>query len=827
MPAQLNPAMTWVRALATLCVFACANACGSSGPACADGTHQSGNACVLDAPAPSCGAGTVLVGTACVPIDGGSAADTIADTSSTDDAANPDDGSDAGDADAAPEIDAAADLPDAATSCLTPCAKGYVCSALGTCEPDQVAVKWTCLPVAKGDGAACDCNCGEPDPDCADPSLPVAGCGPSGTCKSDGTCATCAPSCTGKQCGSDGCGGSCGTCLEPDKLYCSKTGQCVPACVPECGGLNCGDDGCGGSCGTCAGSQICQSGQCTTLPPELSCLNQCGGLASGGCSCEKGCKSAGTCCADVDFACACLPDCSGKVCGSDGCGGFCGACENGLYCDIGQCVVDLCQPDPCGGHGSCSQVDGSCACESQFTGTQCDACASGLVDYPKCTPDQCAGKPMACTGHGACEPIDGSCACDVGFSGATCDGCTLAGETWPACTDPCAGVVCVDDNPCTNDVCDAFGQCKFIANSVPCDDGNSCTQNDTCNGGGCSGSVICTIAVNSSDDVDDGTCDSNHCSLREALILANSNFDASSIGFTKDLTVTPTSALPTIKTPVSIVGNGHAVIVDGGGAQILLAQNADLTLRNLTVRKGTAEQGGAVQVVGGKFTAQRVRFLNNSATKDGGAVYVDGPADVSECHFQGNTTSGKGGAIDLAADHTLTVNRSSFDGNSAGSGGGIAAGGTVSVTNSSFIKNSASSSGGAIVAAEATVLQCSFWSDNPVAVPDLDVATLHLGNSVVAGLASLGNLCSSSTVDAIGTWIADGSCSANLSGVVVGLTVVSTVFGEVLSVAKGSGLVDAGKAAICSIASVEGVDQIQTPRPQGNACDIGAMEVAQ
>ncbi len=816
MPAQLNPAMTWARAFACLCVLVGASACGSSGPACASGTHVSGNACVADGPAPVCGAGTVQEGSVCVPVDGGSTADATGDASGTDDAQ-----ADTG----ATDIDTAADLPDSATSCLTPCAKGYVCSALGTCEPDQVTVTWTCLPVAKGDGATCDCNCGEPDPDCADASLPVAGCGLGGACKADGTCATCVASCSGKQCGSDGCGGSCGTCLDPTKLYCSKTGQCIAACLPACSGLDCGDDGCGGSCGACTGSKLCQSGHCTALPPELSCVNQCGGLATGGCSCEKGCKNAGTCCGDVDFACACLPDCSGKQCGSDGCGGFCGDCAEGLYCDVGQCAVDLCHPDPCAGNGSCSQVDGSCTCDSKFTGKQCNACAAGLVDYPKCTPDQCAGKTGTCSGHGACQAIDGSCVCDTGFAGASCGACVLAGATWPACTDPCAGKVCTDDNPCTNDTCDATGACKFIANSLPCDDGDPCTQNDTCSTGGCYGTVSCTIAVNSSDDVDDGTCDGSHCSLREAILLANSNLDASSIGFTKDLTITPASALPTIKAPVSIVGNGHAVILDGGGAQILLAQNAGLTLRNLTVRKGSAAQGGAVQVTGGQFTAQRVRFLDNASSKDGGAVYVDGPADVSECHFQGNTATGKGGAIDLAAGNTLTVNRSSFDGNSAGSGGAIATGGTLNVVNSSFIKNSASSSGGAIVAQEATILQCSLWSDSPVAVPDVAVPTLHLGNSVIAGLASLGNLCSASTVDAIGTWIADGSCSANLSGVVTGLSVVNTTFGEILSVASGSGLIDAGNIGACGTSSVAGVDQIQTPRPQGMACDIGAMEV--
>eukprot|EP00906_Rhabdomonas_costata_P017414 RCo025133 len=42
----------------------------------------------------------------------------------------------------------------------------------------------------------------------------------------------CTPSCSGKQCGSDGCGGSCGTCTSGTCN--TTTGQCV--CTPSCAG---------------------------------------------------------------------------------------------------------------------------------------------------------------------------------------------------------------------------------------------------------------------------------------------------------------------------------------------------------------------------------------------------------------------------------------------------------------------------------------------------------------------------------------------------------------------------------------------------------------
>ena len=97
-----------------------------------------------------------------------------------------------------------------------------------------------------------------------------------------GQCVTgCTADCAGKQCGSDGCGGSCGAC-QPGQVCAG--GQCVVDCVPDCSGKQCGPNGCGGTCGLCQPGFVCAGGVC-----------------------------------DDD----CIPDCAGKMCGSDGCGGTC------------------------------------------------------------------------------------------------------------------------------------------------------------------------------------------------------------------------------------------------------------------------------------------------------------------------------------------------------------------------------------------------------------------------------------------------------------------------------------------------------------------------
>ncbi len=42
----------------------------------------------------------------------------------------------------------------------------------------------------------------------------------------------------------------------------------------------------------------------------------------------------------------CVPDCTGKVCGDDGCGGSCGGCEPGITCSAGACGGGTVPPPP-------------------------------------------------------------------------------------------------------------------------------------------------------------------------------------------------------------------------------------------------------------------------------------------------------------------------------------------------------------------------------------------------------------------------------------------------------------------------------------------------
>ena len=190
------------------------------------------------------------------------------------------------------------------------------------------------------------------------------------------------PSCEGKECGEDGCGGNCGDCDEYLGSFCDS-GTC--ACVPDCAGKECGADGCGGSCGQCkdafeCATPICQDGLCDWIVDVWYCLvdGECiqSGTEKGDNVCQK-CSPTGNqwdwTAAPDGVECAgghvcfdgecCNKDanCQGKECGDDGCGGVCGTCAGPQdACVEGSCKCQpACEGKECGDDG-CNGTCGSC-----------------------------------------------------------------------------------------------------------------------------------------------------------------------------------------------------------------------------------------------------------------------------------------------------------------------------------------------------------------------------------------------------------------------------------------------------------------------------------
>ncbi len=250
--------------------------------------------------------------------------------------------------------------PDCADCCTAAsCDDGRFCNGVEVCD----AASGQCqpgVPVCAGAAPVCDeatrtCRCGDDD-DCVAPER----------C-SNGVCG-CTPACDGKQCGDDGCGGTCGSCAAGDEC---NAGLC--GCVPDCDGRQCGSDGCDGSCGACAGADVCDDGSCVCVP-------DCAGRVCGDDGCGGSCGEcpSGTC--SPSGQCNCVPDCAGRECGDDGCGGSCGSCSVGACglagtCDCTpDCAGRECGDDGCGGScGACGphqQCPASGQCQN--TGVICD-----------------------------------------------------------------------------------------------------------------------------------------------------------------------------------------------------------------------------------------------------------------------------------------------------------------------------------------------------------------------------------------------------------------------------------------------------------------------
>jgi hypothetical protein len=150
----------------------------------------------------------------------------------------------------------------------------------------------------------------------------------------------CVPTCAGKLCGDDGCGGVCGVACASTHT-CLK-GRCV--CPPSCAPSNaCGPDGCGDSCGMCTGGRTCQGGQCTC--PEAECNGAC--VAT--CAVDK-MRNPSTCgCCMPNDAEDCVNDddcCSGRC--DPGPGSFdpyfCSGLPNATACEFNeQCRSGICE----------------------------------------------------------------------------------------------------------------------------------------------------------------------------------------------------------------------------------------------------------------------------------------------------------------------------------------------------------------------------------------------------------------------------------------------------------------------------------------------------
>jgi len=379
-----------------------------------------------------------------------------------------------------------------------------------------------------------------------------------------------------------------------------------------------------------------------------------------------------------------------------------------------------------------------------------------------------------------------------------------------------------------------------------------------------------TILVDSLSDgapVMDGAC-----TLREAIANANTNTDSSEgdcvsgngadiIAFADGGTITLTSALPALSDPQGIVINGDVdddnvgdITIHGnyGPAALSVVTGAEAELNGLRVIYSRGSLGGGL-ANSGILTVTNSTFFGNSANYSGGGIYNAGQLTITNSAITDNYTDGVGGGI--CNEGTVTVTDSLISGNEALSGGGISSGvsmfleivgttisnngaeysgggiyhtGIGSVSNSTISGNTQNSflsqSGGGGIANsgllfiyDSTLSGNTAYSGSSIFNPN---GTLMLGRSVVV-VGDSSNSCFGTITDEGGNlqW-PKGSCVGTSGDPLLGPLQDNGGPTPTMLPGFGSGAID---AVDCDPAV--SVDQRGVSRPQGEACDIGAVEV--
>lgn len=332
------------------------------------------------------------------------------------------------------------------------------CTDANPCNTGGVCKDKTCA----GTGVK---TCDDNDP-CTDDQ-----CEPSKGCVTTNNTAKCSDT---KQCKAGDCKD--GNCNLGNDKGCDDNNACTTdKCVDGQGcvfdnvgdGTDC-DDG-----SKCTSKDECQTGVCTGPPTDCNDANAC---TTDSCKPDTGCSwAANTAKCEDGNKCT-----TGEVCA----GGKCSAgkpIDPKVDCSDGNpCTLDGCDPDI-----GCTHPITTGACDDGDKCSTGDACKDG-----KCE----GGTGSACPDGGQCKVAicdKKTGACSWSAKDGKCDDGSLC-TTGEVCTagncKPEKSVDCDDKQACTTDACNPKdGKCVNTANSDPCDDNSTCTENDACVLGKCVG----------------------------------------------------------------------------------------------------------------------------------------------------------------------------------------------------------------------------------------------------------------------------------------------------------------------------------------------------
>jgi len=164
---------------------------------------------------------------------------------------------------------------------------------------------------------------------------------------------------------------------------------------------------------------------------DMSCVPNCEGKNCGSDGCGGNCGNYFGACTQIGRNCStagmcvmvssCVPNCDGKVCGSDGCFGYCGTlngdCDSGKICSNGNCIIS-------GGGGGCNPDSLATTCGGALCGTKTNNCGESV------SCGTCSGLTSKCNSTGRCVQCLTNSDCNSGQF------CSSSNN----CIDSCAGI---------------------------------------------------------------------------------------------------------------------------------------------------------------------------------------------------------------------------------------------------------------------------------------------------------------------------------------------------------------------------------------------------
>ncbi len=267
------------------------------------------------------------------------------------------------------------------------------------------------------------------------------------------------------------------------------------------------------------------------------------------------------------------------------------------------------------------------------------------------------------------------------------------------------------------------------------------------------------IQVQSSGDNGDAPadCPGTNCTLQDAIGLANT-----SGGGNGDIDFAPGVSSIALSSSIAvgsgydnIIGPGaNQLTINGGGSSsdfsaVYVGPGDHAVLYGLTISNGNAGaaddyRGGGIYN-SGSLVLYASAVTGNAAEIDGGGIINYGSLTLLDCTVSGNSAVHNGGGIENTGGAELSIQESTFSGNTTGSaggswqGGGIDNNGTLALTDSTIAGNaqpSASGTGGGISGGGTTTLANSIVAGNTDAggnTANIENSYTDDGGNVVGG----------------------------------------------------------------------------------------------